>query len=59
MKKIFKKFENWLEKTFCDQNDCYTYSRGGGRKNGMTDSQRNEEGDGKIPTFKQLFNKKK
>lgn len=43
MKNLFKAFENWLEKIFCQQ--PAPSSSGGGRKDGMTDAERTLEND--------------
>jgi len=56
IKVYFAMFETWVESVFCNPNDSNVSPSGGGRKNGMTDAERNAEGDGDIPTFRSLFN---
>jgi hypothetical protein len=52
MKSVFKAIEGWLERTFCQQPEASP--SGGGKKDGMSDAERNAEGDGRIPKFSEL-----
>ena len=54
MKNLFKAIEDGLEGIFCSKLGSVQSSGGGGRKAGMTDEERNAEGDGRIPKFSEL-----
>lgn len=50
----FVLFENFLL-SFCSNKDNRPSSGAGGPKNGMTDEQRNADGDDRIPTLRECL----
>ena len=55
LKLPFVLFENFLL-SFCNQPEPFEGT--GGRKDGMTDEERDAEGDGRVPTLKECLTKK-